>query len=178
MKLKYTHSLMAAALLVASCGKTETARTGSPESGPSAALTTVIEAAPEGEASPIHLVRQTVQPGDRVTVSGQVMGNKHPFVEGRAAFILGDPEVLTPCNLKPDDSCPTPWDTCCDSPEDKQRATATVQVVGDDGRVLKEGIEGVGGIGKLAKLTVTGMVAENSTPEMLLINASAIEVVD
>lgn len=177
MKLKYT-TLLCAAVVMAACEKSETVETTKTVGGPSAALAAVIEAAPEGEASPIHLVRQTVQPGDKVTVSGQVMGNKSPFVEGRAAFILGDPAVLTPCNEKPDDACETPWDACCDSPEDKKRGTATVQIVGEDGRVLKEGIEGVGGVDKLAKLTVSGTVAEGSTPELLVINATAIDVVE
>ncbi len=175
--MKHTALLFAGALL-ASCEKSGTVETTDAASGPSAALTAVIDAAPEGEASPIHLVRQTVQPGDKVTVKGQVMGTDEPFVEGRAAFILGDREVLTPCNEMPDDPCPTPWDVCCDSPEDKKRGTATIQIVGEDGRVLKEAIEGVGGVEKLAKLTVSGTVAEGSSADLLVINASAIDVVD
>ncbi|MCH7229081.1 hypothetical protein [Haloferula sp. A504] len=174
-KMKYT-ALFLAAFAAASCEKSSTVDVDPPETGPSAALTAVIEAAPDGEASPIHMARQTIQPGDKVTVSGQVMGNEHPFVEGRAAFILGDPAVLTPCNEKPDDGCETPWDACCDTPEDKKRGTATIQIVDADGRVLKESIEGVGGIGNLAKLIVSGTVAEGSSTDALVINASAIEV--
>lgn len=177
MKINATPTaLLFAAALFAACEKSATVESAAPTAGPSPALMSVLDASPEGEASPIHLVRQTVQPGDKVTVIGQIMGRMEPFVEGRAAFVLGDSEVLTPCNEKPDDPCETPWDTCCDSPEDKQRGTATVQIVGDDGRVLKEDIEGVGGIGKLVKLTVSGKVAEGSTPESLLINATAIRV--
>ena len=176
MKAKHK-TLLLAALLVVSCGKTETT-TVKPPAAASPELTAVINAKPEGEPSPIHMARQTVQPGDKITVSGQVMGGKHPFVEGRAAFILGDPDVLTPCNENPGDACETPWDSCCDSPEDKARGTATIQVVDEEGRVLKEGIEGIGGIRKLAKLIVSGKVAENSTPEALLINAVAIEVAE
>ncbi len=177
MIVKHT-TLLFAAVLLAACEKSEIVQSTPRADAPGAALAAVIEARPEGEASPIHLVRQTVQPGDRVTVRGRVMGNPSPFVEGRSAFILGDPEVLTPCNERPDDSCETPWDNCCDSKEDVQRGTATIQVVGEDGRVLKEGIEGVGGIEKLAKLTVSGTVAEGSSAELLVINATAIEAGD
>ncbi|GAA5481755.1 hypothetical protein [Haloferula sargassicola] len=179
MNTKHTCLLAATAALLASCSKTETTAEASPASdatAPSAALTAVIDASPEGEAGLIHLVRQTAQPGDTVTVSGRVMGNASPFVDGRAAFILGDPEVLTPCNANPDDACETPWDACCDSKEDKKRGTATIQVVDADGRVLKEGIEGVGGIEKLSTLTVSGTVAEGSTADLLVINANAIDV--
>ena len=175
MKLKYT-ALFLAAFVAVSCQKSDTPEVDPPEAGPSAAISAVIETDPAGEASPIHMARQTIQPGDKVTVKGQVMGNKHPFVEGRAAFILGDRELLTPCNENPDDPCETPWDACCDSPEDKKRGTATIQIVDADGRVLKESVEGVGGIENLAKLVVTGTVAEGSSADALVINAEAIKV--
>ena len=175
MKLKHT-ALLLAAFAAVSCRESATVEVDPPEVGPSAALSGVIETAPEGEASPIHMARQTIQPGDKITVKGQVMGREKPFVDGRAAFLLGDPEVLTPCNEKPDDSCETPWDVCCDSPEDKKRGTATIQIVDADDRVLKESIEGVGGIENLAKLVVTGEVAEGSSADALIINASAIKV--
>ncbi|WP_193212781.1 hypothetical protein [Luteolibacter marinus] len=171
--------LLLAAALFSSCRKSDPpVAAAAPESGPSAAITAVIDAAPGGEAKPIHILRESAKPGDLVTVSGRVMGNASPFVEGRAAFILGDPDLLTPCNENPDDDCDTPWDTCCDTREDKKRGTATIQVVDAEGRVLKEAIEGVGGIGKLATLTVSGTVAEGSTPDLLVINASAIDVAE
>ena len=177
MKLKNTCLVAAAIGLIASCQKSETAATESPAaSGPSTALTAVIDAAPAGEAKAIHVVRTTAKPGDVVTVSGRVMGNANPFVEGRAAFILGDPEVLTACSDIPGDACDTPWDNCCDSPEDKKRGIATVQIVDAEGRVLKEGIEGIGGVEKLATLTISGTVAEGSTGDLLVINANAIDV--
>ena len=102
------------------------------------------------------------------------MGNEKPFVDGRSAFILGDPEVLTPCNEDPADKCKTPWDACCDSPEDKKRGIATIQIVGADGRVLKEPVEGVGGLENLATVTVTGKVADGSSADALIINAQAV----
>ena len=94
--------------------------------------------AEEAPASPqdIHVIRTTAKPGDQVTVSGIVMGREKPFVEGRAAFILGDPTKMTPCNKMPDDHCKTPWDVCCDTPEVKREGSATIQIV-DDGRVIK-----------------------------------------
>lgn len=181
MKLKHTCLVLAASGLIASCQKpeSENSTSGANESsGPSLALTKVIEASPSGEVQAIHVVRATAQPGDSITISGRVMGNASPFVAGRAAFILGDPEVLTACNENPDDACETPWDNCCDSPEDKKRGTATIQVIDADGRVLKETIEGVGGIEKFAPLTVSGTVAEGSTKDLLVINANAIDVTE
>jgi hypothetical protein len=174
MKTKTACLALAATVLLASCDKKETSVTATATSAPSAALSAVLAAAPTGEPKPIHLIRTTAKHGDEITISGKIMGNEKPFVEGRSAFILGDPDVLTACNENPDDKCSTPWDACCDSPEDKKRGIATIQIVGTDGRVLKESVEGVGGLTNLATVTVSGKVAEGSSGDALIINAQAI----
>jgi hypothetical protein len=165
---------LAIATLFVSCQKSDNSTAAPTSSTPSAALSAVLAAPPAGDPKPIHLIRTTAKPGDEITISGKIMGNKKPFVDGRAAFILGDEDLLTPCNEDPDDKCETPWDVCCDSPEDKKRGIATIQIVGEDGRVLKEPLEGVGGLAKLAAVTVSGKVAEGSSPDLLVINATAI----
>lgn len=180
MKTKTTSVCLAlaSAALFVSCEKKETTATTAPTTAPaapSAALSAVLAEAPAGEVKAIHIVRTTVKPGDEVTVSGKIMGNEKPFVDGRSAFILGDTEVLTACNEDPDDKCSTPWDNCCDSKEDKKRGIATIQVVDANGRVLKEPVEGIGGLANLAAVTVTGKVAEGSSADLLIINAQAIQ---
>lgn len=130
------------------------------------------------DPKPIHQVRTTAKPGDQITVSGLVMGREKPFVDGRAAFILGDPAKLTPCNKMPDDHCKTPWDACCDSPELKKEGTATIQIVGPDNRVLKQSLKGEHGLKELSAVTLTGTVDKASTPEALIINATAMHVAD
>jgi len=176
--MKMNHSIHLAtlcALLLAGCGDRESAAdTGSPPSSP--ALDAVFVDAAPADAKAIHVVRTTVKPGDELTVSGLVMGAMAPFVSGRAAFVLGDPEKLTPCNQRPDDECETPWDACCDSKEDIRAGTATIQVIGDDKRVLKTSIEGANGLTKLSRVVVQGTVAEGSSADALVINATAIYV--
>lgn len=174
MKMKTTCLMLATAALLASCGKKEATVTAPNVTAPSEALAAVLATAPAGAPTPIHLIRATAKPGDAITISGKIMGNEKPFVEGRAAFILGDPEVLTACNEDPADKCTTPWDACCDSPEDKKRGIATIQIVGADGRVLKEPVEGVGGLINLAAVTVSGKVAEGSSADVLIVSAEAI----
>ncbi|MFC7337536.1 hypothetical protein ACFQY0_10140 [Haloferula chungangensis] len=174
--MKYL-SILALSLAFISCSeevavKESEAKSTSPE------LKAVFVNSIADEASPIHLARTTVQPGDVIVLKGQVMGALEPFVDGRAAFILGDREKLTPCNEHPDDPCETPWDNCCDTKEDFRDGTATIQVVGPDGRILKEGIEGVEGLEKLTKILVKGKVAEQSGPTNLVVNASEIQIVD
>ncbi|MBK1882732.1 hypothetical protein JIN85_09915 [Luteolibacter pohnpeiensis] len=128
------------------------------------------------DAQPIHLIRETAKPGDAVTISGRVMGRKFPFVDGRAAFVLGDPEVITACNDMPDDECETPWDACCETKEAISKATATIQILGEDGRVLKTSVKGNHGLKELSSVTLTGTLDQSSTPEALVINASSLHV--
>jgi hypothetical protein len=173
--MKTTCLLIASIAFLASCKETSTSVSIAVTKEPSAALSAVLAAAPQGEPKAVAAARTSAKPGDEITLSGKIMGNAKPFVDGRAVFILGDPDVLTACNETPGDNCETPWDACCDSPEDKKRGTATIQILGADGRVLKEPVEGIGGIANLASVTVTGKVAESSTPELLIVNASAIQ---
>jgi hypothetical protein len=169
-----TTIIIASVCLLASC-KQESGQAAAPTAEkPGAALSEVLAKVPAAEPKAIHTIRKSAEPGDEITISGRIMGHDSPFVDGRAVFILGDPELLTPCNELPGDSCETPWDVCCETPEDKKTGTATIQIVGTDGRVLKEGVEGVGGLVKLAHVTVTGKVAEGSSTDLLLVNATAI----
>lgn len=175
--MKTTATIIIAASVLVSCNSRKpTVTMSSATPAPSAELSKVLSATPGGEPQAIGIIRDKVKPGEEVTLSGRIMGNSKPFVDGRAVFILGDPGILTPCNEIPGDGCETPWDTCCETPEDKKKATASIQIIDAGGRVLKEGIEGVQGIDKLAKVTVTGKVAEGSNADLLIINAAAIRV--
>lgn len=170
--------ILAAFCLLASCKREEAVatRSSATPAAPSPQLSAVLAKAPTGPPQAIHAVRTTAKAGDEITLSGKIMGSASPFVAGRAAFILGDPELLTPCNEMPGDNCETPWDTCCETSEEKKQGTATIQIVGEDGRVLKEEIEGAGGLAKLADITVTGKIAEGSTADALVVNATAIKI--
>lgn len=175
MKTRYL-TLTAAVISLAACREqaAESAAVPAPATETPAALSAVFSAEPAGEPAAIAAIRATAKPGDTITLQGLIMGSRRPFVDGRAAFLLGDPDVLTPCNEKPGDDCETPWDVCCDSPEDKKRGTATIQIVDADGRVLRDSLEGIGGLVPLARVTVSGTVAEGSNADLLLVNATAI----
>jgi hypothetical protein len=167
--------LLPLALLLAACnGKPNAAAPSA--NAPGTALAAALRTAPAGVPQAIHLARAEAKPGQTLTLRGQIMGAKEPFVAGMAAFVLGDPAVLTPCNARPGDGCPTPWDVCCDSEADQRRGTALVQLVDASGAVAREPLEGLGGLAKLAFVTVEGTVAAASTPENLLLNATALRV--
>ncbi len=178
MKATPSLALLASFGLLVSCGKSPEPTAEAPAPAASEALLSVFGAAPSGEPASIHKVRATAKPGEPLTLQGLVMGRAKPFVDGRAIFILGDPEKLTPCNENPEDACPTPWDACCDEPEDIKAGTATIQVVDGTGQVLKESIENVAGLKPLASVIVSGTVAEGSSADLLLLNASSIQIVE
>jgi hypothetical protein len=126
----------------------------------------------------IHELRASAKPGDLVSLTGVVMGREEPFVNGRAAFVLADPDKVTACNkmAMDKDSCKTPWDACCDSPEVKKAGSVTVQILGADGRVLKQGIKGEHGLKELSHVSLTGTVDKTSTADVMVINATALHV--
>jgi len=122
------------------------------------------------------LEARKLKAGDQVKVTGKIMGNRLPFIESRAAFIIGDPAKLISCDLKPDDPCEEPWDVCCEENDDIAAATLNVQVVDSNGKVFKTGIEGKGGLKKLSIVVIEGVVAKNTTEKAMTINAEKIYV--
>lgn len=135
------------------------------------------EEAPSGARQISETIADPV-PGREIVLSGEVMGRTEPFVPGRGMVTLGDPTRITPCNRIEGDTCPTPWDNCCDDPEVLKKSVATIQFLDEGGRVMKSGLKGYRGIKELSFLTVKGTIAEGSNPNNLLINAEAFHVTD
>ena len=126
--------------------------------------------------TPIPEARKQFKPGDTVILTGLIMGVPNPFVEGRAAFVLGDEATITPCDAIDDDHCSMPWDACCDPAEIRMNGTATIQVVDENGRPLKTGLKGINGLRELSRVTVSGTVAPNSSELSFLVNADAVYI--
>jgi hypothetical protein len=163
----------AAALLATGCGAERPAPAGDAAVAPE--VEAVFTAPPGSEApTPIPQARTRVKPGEPVVLQGKIMGVMTPFVEGRAAFVLGDEATLTACNLRPGDGCPTPWDVCCDDPAVIRAGTATIQIVGGDGAVLRRGLKGVHGLKELSRVRIEGVADAMSTPEAMIVNARSI----
>ena len=71
------------------------------------------------------------------TESVTVVGRIADVVDGFAAFTLMD-TALPYCGEKnPEDNCDTPWDYCCESPEDKRAHSLLVEIHGADGKPLR-----------------------------------------
>ncbi|MEN9469105.1 MAG: hypothetical protein RL630_838 [Verrucomicrobiota bacterium] len=176
--MKPIHLLSATVLILAACKETQpptNAPSGEPLSAEITLAEEVLRTPPLSHAKAIRDLKATAKPGDEVTLTGRIMGNAKPFVEGRAAFIIADPAIINACSDKPGDECSTPWDACCNNPEEKAKAIATIQIVNPQGRVLKHSLEGISGLANLAEVTVSGKVAAGSGGDVLIINANAIQ---
>lgn len=129
--------------------------------------------APE-DVQDISDAKQKLSSGDEVTIRGRVGGSRSPFIDGRAIFTVvgaGPPA----CSDIPDDHCSMPWDYCCAARDELRDASATVQLVDENGAPIRTDIKGRNGIKELSDLTVVGTVvaARNNA---LVVKASGIYV--
>lgn len=127
------------------------------------------------DARDVAPARQEAREGQEVTVRGRIAGRATPFVDGRAMFILTDMS-LAPCNAKPGDGCPTPWDLCCETPEDILKNSVMVQIAGADGKALKASLKDQHGLKPLAEVVVAGTVAPRGDGNTFVVNAKRIYV--
>lgn len=171
---------MIGSLLLFSCGEKE--ETKSPAEGtPTAAQSNTSNPAIEGvfltgkpdDAVPVLELRKTAKAGDDVVVAGKIGGAMNPFTEGFASFILADRSLRT-CDLIPEDECPTPWDACCASPEEIKAARISVQIPDGNNGTVASGLRAVQGLSELDELIITGTVAEGSSEENMIVNATGI----
>jgi hypothetical protein len=137
--------------------------------------TLLAEKAPAGAIS-IVKARKEAKPGEAIVVRGKVGGRAIALMDKAAIAVLADEKAVTACNENPADACKTPWDYCCESPEELKAATATVQVQGEKGKVLRAPLRGLGDLKELSTVVVAGTVDAASNEEVLIINATAIHV--
>lgn len=165
---------LAACLALVACAPSETETTEPSASSAAAAAQLFLESAPSAPLSVME-ARAQLAPGDTAIVAGQIGGTAQPFVAGYAAFVLADTEVMF-CNEMDHNQCPTPWDACCVDPDKLSALRASVQFDDAQGQVLALDLKGQQGLKELSHVTVTGRVAETSTPENLIILADGLYI--
>ena len=126
--------------------------------GDTAAAKYLMNERPAGARDVADVVK-TAQHNDEVTLVGRIGGSTDPWVEDLAAFDIVDPH-LTPCNERPGDSCPTPWDYCCDLNELKT-STAMIKVVDASGQPVEQDARKLFGVKELQTVVAHGKVQKN-----------------
>lgn len=134
-----------------------------------------VDAAPEGGRGVGEVKADTEVTGD-VVIVGRIGGRVEPFVPGAAMFLITDAKLLSCDQMGEKDHCKTPWDYCCEPRDSLLANTATVQVVGEDGKPLALGLKDVSGLKPLVTVTVVGSVAAREDGGTLVVNAKHIYV--
>jgi len=115
--------------------------------------TYLLTAEPTG-AKGVKQARAESKDAEEVTIVGRIGGDEKPWIEGQAAFLLVDTS-LKPCNERPGDDCPIPWDYCCDANE-LPTSKAMVKIVDGSGKTVATDARKLLGVKELQTLVVHG----------------------
>ena len=113
----------------------------------------VLTAEPEG-AGDVIKVRNEAADGEDVVIVGRIGGSANPWIEGRAAFSIVDGS-LKACSDIEGDTCPIPWDYCCETPK-LPTATALVKIVDEGGNLVKADARELLRVKELSTVVVKG----------------------
>jgi len=129
-----------------------------------------VDQKPAGEL-PLAEAKKNAKVGETIVLRGLVRGVTTAFIPNRAIVQLAD-ESVPKCAMNPE----RPWDLHCESPESMAKNTATVEIDGPDGKVIKHGLQGVHGLEHMVQVVVKGMVTSSDEKGNLLITAAEIFV--
>ncbi len=135
---------------------------------PAASANWLVAALPAG-AIPVAEAKQSAREGDRIVVRGRIGGRREPMTAGVAVFVMIDP-AIPHCEIG---KCKIPWDYCCETPESITTNSATVQLVGDNGKPMTIDL-GKYALKPLDEIVVVGTVGPRPTAAVFVINARQI----
>ena len=125
----------------------------------------LLEKAPT-RAAEVAATRKDAKDGQEVVVVGRVGGRKSPWVKNAAAFSIVD-RSLKACSERPGDTCPTPWDFCCEA--DLPKSTLLVLVQDADGKLIKKDARELLGLKELDTVFVQGKAKRDKTGNVTLV---------
>ena len=112
------------------------------------------------DAKAVVAVRKEGKNGEDVVIVGRIGGRKNPWIKGAAAFSIVD-EAIKSCDQIPGDTCPTPWDYCCEV--GLPQKTVLVTFVDDAGKVVKKDARQLLKVKELQTVVVKGKVKRDKT---------------
>ena len=139
------------------CTRTSDPKDKGKQAGPDAPKVLLAQE-PSGAKGVIESKKQATD-GAEVVVLGRIGGSQKPFT-GRAAFTIVDAS-LKPCNEIEGDTCPVPWDYCCEAPDDLAKATLLVKFVDDKGKTLPHDAREWLGVKELQTVVIRGQVKKD-----------------
>ena len=144
-------------IVAAVCGCGGNAESPKPSGSPPAVAgalpaSLTLAAEPTG-ARPIAEIIATLTSPAAVVARGRV------GEEGTSTWFTLADNAIKPCT-ETGDECPTPWDYCCTSNEDKTKNMATVELHAD-GKLLDASPLGFAGLDHLKEVVVTGQATKD-----------------
>lgn len=126
----------------------------------------LLSAEPQAAKS-ILQVREESKQGDEVVLVGRIGGDVNPWVEGRAAFSLVDLSAKA-CSDIPGDSCPTPWDYCCET-DKLVKGKTLIKLVGGDGQPVATDARELLGVKELDTLVIQGKAQRDDSGNLTIL---------
>jgi hypothetical protein len=106
-----------------------------------------------GGAVDVVALRTDAKDQDDVVVIGRIGGRRDPWIKGTAAFPIVD-RAAKACNEIEGDTCPTPWDYCCEpNLADK---TVLVMLVDESGKTIKQDARELLNVTELQTVVIKG----------------------
>ena len=121
-------------------------------------------------------IKKNAKAGDAVVFLARVGGRVKPFAEKQAIFVAADPSLKSCELMSTEDYCTMPWDYCCTSREDLRMGTATIRILGADGRPVATSAQGAGGLEPLKFIVVEGTVSDRNDEGLFVVDADRIWV--
>ncbi|MCA9290217.1 MAG: hypothetical protein KDA25_03750 [Phycisphaerales bacterium] len=170
MRIRMIHAAMLLALpLVTGC-----TREATPTQTTTAAAepTFMLASSPTDPAAGVEDVKRTAKEGDTIVMRGRIGGHREPMSADAAVFIIADLS-MPHCGEIEGDTCPRPWDYCCEPRESLMAKTATIQVVDGLGAPYAVDLREMG-LAPLDEVIVVGTVGARPSPDVLVIRATGI----
>ena len=158
-----TVGLLLAVVLVIGCGQPSPSSVKAPSPEGQKYL---LAAEPAGAKS-VKDVRASAKDNDEIIVVGRIGGSTEPWVKGMAAFTIGDVAVKA-CSELEGDTCPTPWDFCCEA--DLGSKVLAVQFQNDKGEVIDADAREMFAVKELATVVVRGKIKSDKDSMKLIAN--------
>jgi hypothetical protein len=124
------------------------------------------------DAQSVKEAKADATEGEQVVVRGRIGGRMKPMTAGSPVFVIMDLSVPH-CGQIPGDQCPTPWDYCCEKPEDITANSATVQIVNESGEALDTDPASAG-LKPLDEIIVVGTVGPRPGDDVFTIRAKGV----
>ena len=173
-RIRLWHIGLLGLLIVAGCQQSTDQSTNDKPVGNGSVETTYLLPDEPAGAKNVLEVKQAAKDGDDVLIVGRIGGGKKPFLEGLAGFTIVDPS-LKACTDIPGDTCPTPWDYCCEDKAELNRGSVLVKFVDNEGKTLKKDARDMLGLEPLRTVVVRGKAKRDGDGNLTVL-ASAVHV--